>query len=933
MSPQLPDSTALLEELPSLPPDEQAARVRGFGPAEDVLLALGDAAEQLALTDAGRALAATECLVPLTDTMGSAVGQARARRARAHALCNAGRLEEGWLLCDEAARLAELGEAPVEAGKARMRSMQALGELGRFEDSIRAGEAALAAFERAGDRQLAARAEVNLGIVHQRRDEPARAVEYFEHARPQLGDAPDAIGFVDNNRGEALLALNDFSGARAAFEGNLGDLAARLGMLHKALYHFERARRRFESTGSTGHLSRLLTEQAETISVLGLPADALKQYEAALPQLDQAGQALEAARARAGLGRTLVQLKRFSDAETALAAAARAFDELGHNTARARLDLIRAELAAARGHVADSKRLIHAALSVLHDRPVDAATGRHLLARIALEEGQVDAAEAELIAAAGIARQLDLAPLLADILHTSARVRRRRGDNVGAVEILQEATAQVERVRSAMQGRRFRGAYLGDRLAVYEDLVSAELEEERPESIERAFTVAEQAKSRVLLDMVGGDLDFDPETVHGQDAGDEQELVAEFSTLRAELNGLYSRLADEDLSGTGGADPSWHQSVIDRERRLEMLEDRLWSTRGAAGLYARPADFEAASRAVAGGTTLIEYTIARGEVLAFVVREGRLVVFRQLAGAEQLDERMARFQFQIDRALRSRDAGAWKHERLLDDARAELEVLHDMLIRPLREAFDQSDRLLIVPHGPLHLLPFHALWNGRRYLIEEHEMLYCPSASLYAQLGEPSRMPREARALVVGVGDAAAPHIDAEVMGVASLLGAAEADTLLGPRATADRVGRAIGGAGIIHLACHARFAPATPLGSGVRLADRWLNVRDIYALQLRAEHVTLSGCETGRSLVRAGDELMGMLRGFFAAGARSLLVSLWRVDDESAAEIMSTFYGLWHTDSQARTKAAALREAQLEGLARRPHPAFWAPFRLVGRS
>ncbi|MHC4219573.1 MAG: tetratricopeptide repeat protein, partial [Planctomycetota bacterium] len=327
MNAPLPDSAALLEELPSLQPDARAARVREAGPIEDVLMTLGEAAEQLALTDAGRALAATECLVPLADSLGAAVGRARVRRARAHALCNSGRLEEGWLLCDEAARLAELAEAPVEVGKARMRSMQALGELGRFEESIAAGEAARAAFARAGDRQLMARAEVNLGIVYQRRDQPARAVEYFEHARPLLGDAPDAIGFVDNNRGEALLALTDFAGAQAAFEsaldhlervnatmaaavaeGNLADLAARLGMLHKALYHFERARRRFESTSSTGHLSRLLTEQAETISVLGLPADALVQYESALPQLDQAGQALEAARARAGLGRTLVQL-------------------------------------------------------------------------------------------------------------------------------------------------------------------------------------------------------------------------------------------------------------------------------------------------------------------------------------------------------------------------------------------------------------------------------------------------------------------------------------------------------------------------------------------------------------------------------------------------------------------------------------------------
>jgi CHAT domain-containing protein len=256
-----------------------------------------------------------------------------------------------------------------------------------------------------------------------------------------------------------------------------------------------------------------------------------------------------------------------------------------------------------------------------------------------------------------------------------------------------------------------------------------------------------------------------------------------------------------------------------------------------------------------------------------------------------------------------------------------------MLIRPLRGAFAPEDRLLIVPHGPLHLLPFHALWNGSSHLIEQHEVVYAPSASLYARQHGPGRGPKRGRAVVVGVADAAAPLIDAEVRRVAERLGADGADTLLGPEATAERVARAFDGAGVIHLACHARFAPAAPMGSGVRLADRWLTMRDIYALKLDADHMTLSGCETGRSPVRGGDELMGLLRGFFAAGAGSLLASLWRVDDESAAEIMSTFYGLWYREQGAQTKAAALREAQLEGLTRRSHPAFWAPFRLVGRA
>jgi tetratricopeptide (TPR) repeat protein len=945
------DPAALLEALPSLHPDVQAARVRSAGPAEAVLTALSDAAEQMAMTDPGRALAATACLIPLADALDTGIGGARVRRARAHALCNAGRLEEGWLLCDEAARLADAAGAPVEAGQARMRSMQALGELGRFDESIAAGEAALAAFERAGDQQLMARAEVNLGIVHQRRDEPARAVACFEHARPLLGEAPEAIGFVDNNRGEALLALHDFEGARAAFEsalehlarvnatlaaavaeGNLADLAARLGLLHRALYHFERARRRFESTGSTGHLSRLLTEQAETISVLGLPADALTQYEAALPQLERSGQALEAARARAGLGRTLIRLKRFSDAETALAAAARAFDELGHKTARARVDLVRAELAAARDQAGEARRLVHEALAVLHDRPVDTATARYLLARVAFQEGQIDAAEAELAAAVAIGRRLDLAPLLADIHHLSALVRRRRGDIAGAVETLEQATAQIERVRSTMHGQRFRGAFLDDRLGVYEDLILAELDSGRAGSIERGFTAAEQAKSRVLLDMVGGELELDPGVPVEPGADSEARLVAEFSTLRAELNALYSRLADEDRLGTGGAEPSWRQPLLDRERRLEMLEDRLWAARGAAGLYARPAGFDAVARAVGAETTLIEYAIAGGEVMAFVVRDGEPAIHRGLADAEQLGDRLARLQFQIDRALRARGAGARGHGRLVADARAELEALEAMLIRPLRSDLGPGRRLLIVPHGPLHLLPFHALWDGSSHLIERYEVLYAPSAGVYAHLSSADRTTR-AGALVVGVADAAAPQIQAEVRRVAPLIGAADADTLVGQDATAERVGRAVERAGVIHLACHARFAPETPLGSGVKLADRWLTVRDIYALKLDADHVTLSGCETGRSLVRAGDELMGLLRGFFAAGARSLLVSLWRVDDESAAEIMGSFYALWKGDRRApRSKPAALRQAQLESLARRPHPAFWAPFRLVGR-
>ena len=101
------------------------------------------------------------------------------------------------------------------------------------------------------------------------------------------------------------------------------------------------------------------------------------------------------------------------------------------------------------------------------------------------------------------------------------------------------------------------------------------------------------------------------------------------------------------------------------------------------------------------------------------------------------------------------------------------------------------------------------------------------------------------------------------------------------------------------------------------------------------ASLVTLSGCETGRGTVHGGDELVGMQRGFFAAGVRSLLVSLWRVDDASTRTLMDRFYDTWlGADGRPRMdKATALRRAQLDLLSEHRHPAAWAPFILVGRS
>ena len=116
---------------------------------------------------------------------------------------------------------------------------------------------------------------------------------------------------------------------------------------------------------------------------------------------------------------------------------------------------------------------------------------------------------------------------------------------------------------------------------------------------------------------------------------------------------------------------------------------------------------------------------------------------------------------------------------------------------------------------------------------------------------------------------------------------------------------------------------------SGIRLGDGYLNLYDLYQMRLSARHVTLSGCATGMNFVAAGDELLGLQRGLFCAGASSLLLSLWDVHDRSTAELMQSFYkGYMETGNMALSLQSAMKQLRQKN----PHPYFWAPFVLVGQ-
>jgi CHAT domain-containing protein len=188
------------------------------------------------------------------------------------------------------------------------------------------------------------------------------------------------------------------------------------------------------------------------------------------------------------------------------------------------------------------------------------------------------------------------------------------------------------------------------------------------------------------------------------------------------------------------------------------------------------------------------------------------------------------------------------------------------------------------------------------------------------------------------------PSTQAEVMQLAALYGAQRSKVYVGAEAREERLKAEAGGAGVLHLATHAVLNDASPMYSQIVLAqpgeksseDGLLEAWEIMKLDLRTDLVVLSACETGRGRIGAGEGLIGLTWAFFVAGAPSTVVSQWKVDAESTAELMQEFHRRMRArQPSAPTKAEALREAELK-LLRNPkyrHPFYWASFSIIGEA
>jgi CHAT domain-containing protein/tetratricopeptide (TPR) repeat protein len=895
-------------------------------------------------SDPASAVRACEALRALASVNSSEEVAALRSWAEGIAALVEGRMESAVTHLDAAeSRFRSLCQ-PHAAASTQVSKLVALAMLGRYDEAINVGLRARDVFLEHGDQLAAGKVELNLGNLCWRRDHYREAEAFLKSAcerfhavgdQRQLTQAENSLAtnytFLQNFRSAERLYGDAYARAgkvglavtQAEIEASMGNLALFQGRYDRALDLLERSRRHFAALGMAHQSAIAELEVADAYLELNLTSEALATYERVAPAFDELGMRAEQARALAQAGRAACATGRARDAHKFLADARSLYAAEGNFVGEAYVTLTEAQLLHAEG---DHERT--AVLAAQAEAPLAQAGAlrRALLARwlrgeAARAQGHERLAQV-LIESTLREAEAQALPQIAERCHTSlGLLAASRGDSKAAEESFKRAASLVEDLRASLPAEEFRTAFVADKLAPYDGLVRLCLDSGRGARVEEALLHTEAARSRALVELMSGALDARPRARDEFEA----ELFAQLERLRQELNWFYSRI-DRPVEAARSADAmrALHCSVRERETRTLEIMRQLQQHGEQAFARTTPPDLEKLKHELGAETALVEYASLDGELFAFVVTGDGVEVVRGLASESEVAAALAGFRFQAD-TLRHGAARVRAHaDTLASRARHHLAALYDLLLRPLEKLLGER-RLVVVPHRALHYVPFHALHDGEAYVVERREVSYAPSAGVLLRCLEKSARAIES-ALLLGVADERLTHVRDEIETLAPLF--ARATVLLDGEATVEALREGAPRADVLHLACHGQFRPDSPLFSSLRLGDGWLTARDAYSLDVRASLVTLSACETGVAGVAPGDELLGLVRGFFYAGTPSLVLSLWTVDDEATAELMAEFYERLLAGARP---AAALRAAQLRQMQERPHPFFWSPFILTG--
>jgi CHAT domain-containing protein len=824
-----------------------------------------------------------------------------------------------------------------------------LAMLGRYDEAIKCGLAAREIFLECSDFAAAGRIEHNLGNIFQRSDRYEEAESFLRQARDrfvalkdakQLAQITNSLAYVLSNRYQFREAEAFYEEAlryaeqaelivtKAEIESNLGYFSLFQGRYDRALEFLEKARTSYAELKMPHQSAIAELEMADAYLELNLYSEAAAIYSRIIPLFAEIGMPIEHARALANFARVQFVTGDRTKSYALLNAARRIFASCRSEVGEASVLLNEAQFLFAENKYEAAIKILGQAEAPFARAGIKGAqlTADFLRAESWRALGNLSDAGKLLKETLSDAETNEIPPLAARCLTALGLLKQAEGDAQTAEDYFKKAVSVIENLRAPLPSEDFRTAFFGDKLTPYNELVKICLADETRHV--EAFENVEKSRSRALLEMMqrSGRRSFPIENEENGAAL----LNRKIGDLREELNWLYNQInqpSERNTSRNLAATLKLHEAARARENAVaELTRQKNLRQPDKFDGDGERFDLAALQKQLGGNTILIEYAEIDGEFSAFVASGAAVRVFPRLCSAVEISELLSRLHFQLD-SLRNNPRLIETHfYELTLRTRRVLRELYDLLLRPLESAIGLQRRLVVAPHRALHYIPFHALYDGFNYTIETREISRAPSAGILQNcLSKPRR--KFEKALFVGAADEKIPFVTEETATLTRLF--PNSKTLLDAAANFGELKENTSDIDVLHLACHGQFRADNPLFSSLKLADCWLTVRDVDALKLNADLVVLSACETGVSRIAPGDELLGLARGFFSAGASSLVLSLWNVHDQTTIELMKCFYG---EIRRAQSPAAALRAAQREILKKHPHPFFWSPFFLVGR-
>jgi len=910
----------------------------------ELLEALKARSDTLLLRDPQQAFQVASVALQAASLLDSSLARGLAVWAYGNALLFLGHYQQSLVAYREAQAVYERANRWLEVARLLVNQVAALRNLAEYDEALRVATLAREYLEPQGATRYLATLEMNVGAVHRQRGHYEEALAAYERGREvfiALGDRVQAAR-IDLNRANVLENLDRFAEAesllktaRAVFaeEGitlevaradlNLGITTFRQGRYQTALRYLEQAHKGFEDLHQLVESAIVDLYRAQTYLALNLLPEAIRLARKAGQVLAGQGLKREATFCLTIEAQALYRRGSLSEAMRVLGCARRAYQQMKAPVEVALLDLEQASLLRERGDPHTGRRVARRAARslALYGLPIRHAQAQIVQARCALDIGELERARDLAQAALDTGRSLGSSEVIWPACHLLGQIAEQLGQGGASLKAYQEAIAAIEQLAATALGGEFRVGFLADKLPVYEDAVRAALVLGQTE---RAFDLAQAMVAAVDLG-----LSARPQAPLG---GTDVHLWKRLEQLRRSWHWKHSRL-DKFIPPTGY--PAQTRDVTRSE--LRALEEEIielwhrWQVHRTEVGQALPRSLSSAEvqERLAPDETFIQYVVVDDQIGAFVIRQDRFEYHPNLASASDVIRLVDAWHFTLEMFRLYPAAMLHPHmEAWCADAQAHLTRLYRLLFAPLEALLTGTKRLRIVLHPLLPVVPFTALHDGECYLLERFEISWLPAPVMLLNQRVPSA---QGCPVVVGYSDEGRlPYALLEAECVANALQDRTPVLLLEDAATERNLQRHFSSCNLLHLATHSGFRVDNPFFSWVRLADAHLTVADFYVITLPAHPlIVLSACETGLT-GRRGGGLIGLSQALLAAGASALIVSLWKVDDASTAELMEAFYRGY---SAGLTASAALRNAQLCIFAKYPHPFYWASFALVGQA